>query len=193
MSRQGRHVYNASIPVQEHWRIHLAVYHPSVSLQSFLCSAVSRSSHNPGQGAAQMMLVVNLEHRQKAPHCSAESTQPRIPACRIAANRLLSGAAGRKRQRIQRSVTRQQKISSWKQWPKYTPQKTASAEHKSCRLHKGRSLSPGQGTDLMPNTLNLKQSPALTVNSRELGAGAPQTQLLLGSGFLPGDHKKPSW
>lgn len=103
--------------MQEHSRIHLAVYHPSVSLQSFLCSAASRSSDNPKPGNSSsdvqsLMLLVNPEQTQKnaALLCSEDPrTHPQIPACGRAANRLLSGAADRKRQRIQRSVTRHKK------------------------------------------------------------------------------------
>lgn len=49
---QGR-----NIPEQEHSGTHLAVYHP---LQSFLCTAACRSSHNPRLGSSSNVLSLML-------------------------------------------------------------------------------------------------------------------------------------
>lgn len=49
---QGR-----NIPEQEHSGTHLAVYHP---LQSFLCTAACRSSHNPRLGSSSDVLSLML-------------------------------------------------------------------------------------------------------------------------------------
>ena len=65
-----------------------------------------------------------VEAENAALLCSEDPhTHPQIPACRRAASRLLSGAADRKRQRIQRSVTRHKNLIL-----EVVAQKTASAE-----------------------------------------------------------------
>lgn len=63
------------------------------------------------------MLLVNpeqthtVEAKNTALLCSEDPhTHPQIPACGRAANRLLSGAADRKWQRIQRSATRRKNL-----------------------------------------------------------------------------------